>query len=182
MFEHYAPFLARGECHNSCYYISRYVRKSQHFGQSRLVDVSSQFSSRKVVSVTIMENQGNDANPQGGAQVPTTVIARSSHKHLRPERFDCDPSTPTAMKKYKHWIKTFNNYIRSINDTGLDQLDCLHNFVSPDIFDLISDCTTFEAATAALETIFVKPVNEIYNRHVLATKHQSEGESLDQFF
>ena len=103
------------------------------------------------------------------APATTTVIRRSTDKHLRPERFDCDPNSQSASKKYKHWIKTFGNYLRSINDDQLDKLDCLYNFVSADIFDLISDCTTYELAVETLKATFVKPVNEIYNRHVLAT-------------
>ena len=32
-----------------------------------------------------------------------------------------------------------------------------------------------------LKTAFVKPTNEIYTRHELATKKQTSGESVDQF-
>ena len=33
-----------------------------------------------------------------------------------------------------------------------------------------------------LDGIYVKPINEIYNRHVLATRRQNEGESLDTYY
>ena len=107
--------------------------------------------------------------------------SRGMDKHLRPIRFDCDPSLPTATKKYKHWYRTFTNFLEAMGDTQPDRLNCLINYISSDIFEYITDCVTYEDAIQMLESIFVKPVNDIYSRHVLATRCQAEGENLDQY-
>ena len=44
------------------------------------------------------------------------------------------------------------------------------------------NCTTFENAIQALKALYVKPSNEIFARHCLATRRQKAGESLDEFF
>ena len=50
-----------------------------------------------------------------------------------------------------------------------DKLATLINFIAPNVYDYITDCQTYENAIETLENIYVKPTNEIYARHVLAT-------------
>ena len=66
-------------------------------------------------------------------------------------------------------------------DENIDKFRVLTNFVSPTVFGFIEECTTYEAALEALDNIYVKPTNEIYARHVLATRRQQTGESLDEY-
>ena len=125
-------------------------------------------------------------DPQTGTNEGANPVAPAPRsqmdKHLRPERLDCDPNSPTASKRYKHWLRTFTNFIRTIDDGRLDRLDCLINYVSSDIFDLIADCDDYDEAKRVLDETFLKPVNEIYNRHVVITRRQVEGETLDQYY
>ena len=129
-------------------------------------------------------------------------------KYLKPSRFGCDPNAAGADKQFKHWLKTFQNFVSTIKfdaqttapsttpgddanettttNTGqptVDQLKLttLMNYVESNVFEYIEDCDTYDAAVTALKNIYVKPVNEIYARYQLATCQQSEGESLDTF-
>lgn len=43
-------------------------------------------------------------------------------------------------------------------------------------------CPTYESAVVALQAQYVKTPNEVFARHLLATRRQQEGESLDEFF
>ena len=98
---------------------------------------------------------------------------------LRPVRFDVNPNSLNAAKEYNHWIQTFEHYVEVLPQTGLNKFKVLANYVSPQIYDYISDKTTYEDAIAVLKSLYVKPINEIFARHLLATRRQHEGESID---
>ena len=104
---------------------------------------------------------------------------------FKPARLEIDVNSPHAGKSWKHWRKTFENYVaehESVeNHRALDKLRLLTNFVSAEIFEFIEDCTTYEAALQVLESLFVKKPNQIFSRHLLATRKQQHGESLREF-
>ena len=96
-------------------------------------------------------------------------------KVLRPERFGADPSGPGASKAWIHWRRTFENFLSVLPAEGLDKFGVLTNFVSPAVFEYIEECSTFKSALESLQNIYVKPTNEIYARHILATRRQQSG-------
>lgn len=101
---------------------------------------------------------------------------------LRPEKFDANPNSSEAAKEWKHWLKTFENFLSVSNATTEPQkLQVLHNFISATIFDYISECADYKAAIEKLGKLFVKPKNEIFARHLLATRKQQVGETIDEF-
>lgn len=102
---------------------------------------------------------------------------------LRPERLETDPSSSTADKEWLHWIRTFRNFTLAVQkiNPSVDKLNLLINYVAPRVYDYIADCTTYETAESTLQALYVKPKNEIFARHVLATRHQESHETLDQF-
>ena len=102
-------------------------------------------------------------------------------KHLRPPRFTTDPNTTTAEIEWKHWHKTFENFLASIATQNPDKLITLTNYISPEVYVHIQDAATYDSAIATLKALYVRQKNEIYNRHVLASRRQREGESLDQY-
>ena len=91
------------------------------------------------------------------------------NKLLKPSRLDTDPSSTTAAKEWKHWYHTFINFIEESGDAAPDKLRALVNCISPNIFELIEDCSTYESAISKLEGVYVKVSNEIFARHLLAT-------------
>ena len=102
-------------------------------------------------------------------------------KALRPSRLETLPNSTDASKVYKHWKKTFEYYIAALPQTNLNKLHVLTNFVAPDIFDIISEDTTYNAALATLDANYIKAPNVIYARHLLATRKQQPGESFDSY-
>ena len=105
-------------------------------------------------------------------------------KYLRPDRFNADPSATNASEDWSHWKTTFNNFIAGNPDfpnTDAAKLQLLINHISPAIFTMIRDCDTFALAMDTLESVFVKPKNEIYARHCLATRRQAPGETVHQY-
>ena len=91
-------------------------------------------------------------------------------KVLRPERLETDPNSGEASKEWLHSKRTFDNFLAVLPQDDLDKLSVLANFVSPSIFQHIEECTEYEAAVGILQALFVKPRNEIFARHLLATR------------
>ena len=102
-------------------------------------------------------------------------------KVLRPERLETDPNSSGASKEWLHWKRTFDNFLAVLPQEDLDKLTVLANYVSPAIFQHIEECTEYEAAVGILQALFVKPRNEIFARHILATRRQQSHETLDEY-
>ena len=66
-------------------------------------------------------------------------------------------------------------------ENTVDKLKVLTAHLSAPIYKLISEETTYESTITALQNLFVKPKNEIYARHMLATAKQDADESVDEF-
>ena len=120
-------------------------------------------------------------------------------KHLRPQRFDTEPNSNNAEKEWRHWYRTFINFLNEVHPTpaaaadgtppteavltalSTKRLNTLTVYIAPNVFDFIIDATTYETAIQTLEQLYVKPKSVIFNRHKLATSKQTPGESVDQF-
>ena len=105
---------------------------------------------------------------------------------MRPQRLSLDPNSPSAGKEWKHWIRTFENYLASFPERAEDKipvnkLRLLTNSVAYDVYDYIEECVTYESAIRVLENQHVKTPNEIFARHLLATARQTSGQSLNDF-
>ena len=102
-------------------------------------------------------------------------------KHLRPTRFSAEANTNTSEREWKHWFRTFTNFLTTIEAQNPDKLNTLINY-----------CMSLQRSLSTLQILFhikmqdtlkgmyVKQKNEIYN-HVLASRTQNETESLDEF-
>ncbi|XP_066958849.1 uncharacterized protein [Macrobrachium rosenbergii] len=116
---------------------------------------------------------------------PTTL----AHPDEAPGNIET-PGSPTTQdipallrrpRSLKHWHRTFQNFIEESGEAAPNKLRALVNCVSPSVYELIEDCVTYEGAVAKLESVYVTLPNEIFARHVLATRRQQSGESLDEF-
>ncbi|CAH1188801.1 unnamed protein product [Phyllotreta striolata] len=94
-----------------------------------------------------------------------------------------------ASQEWKHWLQTFENFALvarvqtpdgSIALDDSSRFNLLVNYVSPAVYDLISECTTYPEAVATLSGIYVKEVNTVYARHLLATRRQQMDENIDR--
>ena len=56
----------------------------------------------------------------------------------------------------------------------VDKLMVLTNFLSPDIFDLVSECEVHDEAVKVLKKAYVKATNEVYARHLLSVRKKKK--------
>ena len=66
-------------------------------------------------------------------------------KFLRPKRFEATPNASGSDKAWVHWKRT-------VVHAGINKLEILINFVSPTVFEYISECEDFNIAMQTLET------------------------------
>ena len=102
-------------------------------------------------------------------------------KALKPARLDVDPNSPNASKEWKHWKRTFDNFIAECGTQAPDKFRSIINFISADVFDYVEECTTYEEVIEVLSKLYVKTPNKIFARHKLASRKQKPGESLDEY-
>ena len=103
---------------------------------------------------------------------------------------DVDPSSQTAPKQFKHWLKAFTDFVAGCvcQAAGLDgqpqvnNLCILFAYVSADVYEFVEGCKTYEAVIDKLKSVYIKTPNVIFARHVLATRKQKQGENLRDFF
>ena len=100
---------------------------------------------------------------------------------LKPERLAVDPNSPTAAKEWRFWHQTFKNFLTLCGNDAPDKYLTIINLRSHSVYDYVEDCTDYNSVVAILEKLYVKTPNEIFARHLLATRGQQSGESLDEF-
>lgn len=112
------------------------------------------------------------------------------NKFLKPDRFEVDSATiQNSSSQWIHWKKTFINFLdESQNDQEIKtpisdavKLKLLVNYISPNIFEYISQCNDYESAIKTLDKIFIKPKSEIFARYKLAVRKQQLNETIDQY-
>ena len=101
-------------------------------------------------------------------------------KILRPKQLDADPSSSEASKVWLHWKKMFQIFLATL-DRSVDKLGVLTNYLSPNVYQFIEDCADYDSAMDALQSVYVKPTNEVYARHLLATRRQQPNDTLDEY-
>ena len=104
-----------------------------------------------------------------------------SSKAIKPRTLDLDPNESTAKKEWKHWRKTFENYIEVAEVADAHKLKYLVNSVTADVYEFFEECATYDAAVTLLENLYVKKPNEVTSRHLLSSTRQQPGQSLDEY-
>ena len=92
-------------------------------------------------------------------------------KILAPEKLTTEPSDSSAEKNYRHWKRTFENFLEDCGENAPDKLRCLTRYVSADLFERFADATKYQDATAILDGLYIRPKNEIFARHQLSIRH-----------
>ena len=94
-------------------------------------------------------------------------------KLMQPCRLNLDPGSNSAAKEWKHWFKTFENYVEVFTDAhheerrNFNKFKVLVNCVSHQVHDHIDECETYEAAIQVLKSLYVKTPNVVFTRHLL---------------
>ena len=108
---------------------------------------------------------------------------------IKPQRFDCDHTAATAGEEWTYWKKTLENFTKRAEKKAaaanppeeVDKPEILTSFISANIFKHITECKSYESAIIILTALYIKPRNEIFARHQLATRKQQQGESIDEY-
>ncbi|GFW99881.1 retrovirus-related Pol polyprotein from transposon opus [Trichonephila clavipes] len=101
---------------------------------------------------------------------------------LKPERFDIDPTCSNSETKWRHWKKTFENFLGGIKTiTEQNKLPLLCNYVTSNVYQFINDCTTYAQAIAILDSLFINKRNVIFARHCLSTRNQQTEETFSEY-
>ena len=98
--------------------------------------------------------------------------------HLVSIYYQIHPSVP---KKLKHWFRTFESYLSVLPQENLNKLNILINFIASEIFEYVSDSTTYDSAIEVLHQVYIKSPNTIFLRHLLATRRQTSNELFDDY-
>ena len=96
-------------------------------------------------------------------------------------RLDVDHNSLNPSKEWKHWKRTFENFITECGANAPNKFRSMVNFVSSNVYDYIEDCTTYEEVIRTLDSLYIKTPNETFSRHQLLTRKQTTTESLDDF-
>ena len=102
--------------------------------------------------------------------------------YLKPARFNVEHDETNASNQWLHWFKTFENFLEQVKVTeDKPRLAILLNYIAPNIYEYISEETTYLGAVKVLKDLYVKPKSEIFSRHVLQTRKQGANETFDQY-
>ena len=108
-------------------------------------------------------------------------------KLLRPAELDVDPNAPESHQVYKHWLCTFEKFLQAVEAARAegapetDKYGLLVNYVSSEVYAYIEETIDYQQAITILRRAYVKPKNNIMARHLLSTRLQQPGESLEEF-
>ena len=112
------------------------------------------------------------------------------NKLMKPDRLSLDPNSPTVTKEWRHWRRTFENYLNPLPaeegeggnaEVADTKLKYLINSVDFIVSDYIEGCQSYESAINVLNALFIKTPSTVFARHVLATTKQQAGQTLDDF-
>ena len=100
--------------------------------------------------------------------------------HLKPKSLDADSTSSNAEQDYIHWKITMENFISPLKITQEgDEYKLLINFPSSTV--LTYDKQPYTEAIEILDSIYNKPKNMWYSRHVLLHTKQKQHQSLDDY-
>lgn len=128
--------------------------------------------------------QNGIAVPQLQPIVQQQLNHRAMEKALKPERLDLDASSPNASKQWKHWRRTFENFLEEVAEGSGRQpnkLRTLINYVSHTVYEYIDELEDYDECIMKLEELYCKTPNEIFARHCLATRRQESTESIEEY-
>ncbi|XP_078075566.1 uncharacterized protein LOC144497974 [Mustelus asterias] len=102
---------------------------------------------------------------------------------LKPDKLNLDPQAVGAANRFDHWLKCFEAFLEASAavQSDSDKLHVLHARVSDVVYATIHDAETYRDALELLKSQYSKRTNEVYARHLLATRRQRPGESSAQF-
>ncbi|GAA48281.1 hypothetical protein CLF_101411, partial [Clonorchis sinensis] len=65
---------------------------------------------------------------------------------LRPRVSEADPNSADATKRWNHWFRNFDAYLKTVESSKPDKLETLTDFLGSLVYDHIADYTDYESA------------------------------------
>ena len=91
---------------------------------------------------------------------------------LKPRNLDLDPQDPFAARDWKHWKRSFDNFIIECgNEPAPDKYRAIQNLMLPHVYEMVEDCLDYDSVVKTLDKLYIKTPNVIFARHRLATRH-----------
>lgn len=77
-------------------------------------------------------------------------------KFLKSEHLDISLNSSSVDKEFAHQYRTFSVFIYSIQTNDSMRLKALFNFVSPTVYEYITECDDYESAINILKALSTK--------------------------
>ena len=94
------------------------------------------------------------------------------HNIQQPHIFETLYSSSYAIKDWKHWFATFENFPQNVEQYARDRRTLLLNFIGFSVYELMFDCQDYERAVSKVQQLYEKPKNEIHVRYILLTRRE----------
>lgn len=87
-----------------------------------------------------------------------------AERALKPDKLDLESSDPDSTKKFKHWKRCLNSFIKCIDskEKPVDKLDILIQSVSYAVYETVEEAETFDDAIEILQGLYVKETNLLF--------------------
>ena len=106
---------------------------------------------------------------------------------LRPGELCVEPGALDAGRVFAFWIRTVEDFIDSLRelrrdgDPEVNRKRIIINSLSPSVYPCVEDAADYEDVVPILKSLYVKPKNNVYARHLLVSRHQLQGETLPEY-
>jgi len=96
--------------------------------------------------------------------------------------FSAEADIADGARRWQHWKRTLEYYLRRIDNISADKLDVLISLLDASVYTYIHECASYQETIDCFENIYVKPVKEVYARHKLNMCRQESEENIEEFF
>ena len=82
-------------------------------------------------------------------------------------RLNLDANSTTASAEWRHWFKTFENYLEVLSQSTteefqLDRLKVLVNSVTHQVYQYIEECESYDSAVTTLCNLYSKTYSKFF--------------------
>ena len=93
-------------------------------------------------------------------------------------------SSSSVQETFAHWERQLKSYVAAAvaRDEGVDKLALLCGFTSAEVYSLIEEQSTYDAAIKHLQELYKPKKNVVFARHLLSTRTQASGESVQEYY
>jgi len=105
---------------------------------------------------------------------------------LRPCELHIEPEQPHAASVFNFWLRTVDDFISTLqelrrdDDPEVNKKRVVMNCLSPGVYPHVEEAETYDMIVQTLKALYVKKKNNVYARHLLASRRQGSDESISE--